>query len=185
MSDLNDKPGTSIFSTTKNYLVDILSGFHSACGSFMTALPYLFGKGDLRKEVTEQYPDPISSKTADDLPPRSRGLLFNDIDRCTGCKSCQKICPTDCIQIEVDQRPDSAKVWVSVFDIDFSNCVFCGLCVEVCQPQSITHTRNYERAAYGPKELVASFGRGKITPEQKAKWAAQRERNGEEGIMSP
>jgi formate hydrogenlyase subunit 6/NADH:ubiquinone oxidoreductase subunit I len=157
----------------------MLDSVRSASGSFMTALPYLFGKGDLRKEVTEQYPDPISSKTIDDLPPRSRGLLFNDIDRCTGCKACETVCPTECIKVEVDHRPDSIKAWVSVFDVDFSQCVFCGLCVEVCQPQSLVHTKQYERAVYDLNDLVASFGRGKITNEQKAKWAALRRRNEE------
>jgi formate hydrogenlyase subunit 6/NADH:ubiquinone oxidoreductase subunit I len=178
------KERSSVFTTIAEYFVGILGGIRSATGSFMAALPYLFGKGDLRKEVTEQYPDPISSKTVDDLPPRSRGLLFNEIDRCTGCKACEEICPTECIRVAVDQRPDSGKAWVSVFDIDFSQCVFCGLCVEVCQPQSLVHTRDYERAVYDLNDLVASFGRGVITSEQKAKWAAVRSRHEDESGSS-
>ena len=174
----------SVFSTIRRYFTDLLGGVRSACGSIMTALPYLFGTGDLRKEVTEQYPDPISSKMPDDLPPRSRGLIYNDIDRCTGCRACEQVCPTECIQVEVENRPDSGKAWVSVFDVDFSQCVFCGLCVEVCQPQSIVHSREYERAVYELPDLVASFGRGKVTPEQKARWAAIRSLS-EEGGASP
>ena len=141
----------------------------------MAALPYLFRIGELRKEVTEGYPDPVSSKTADDLPPRSRGLLFNDIDRCTGCGDCKKICPAQCINIDAELGSENSKVWVSVFDIDFSKCMFCGLCVEVCQPTSLIHTRQYEGAAYQLTDLVASFGRGQLTSEQRAKWAALRQ----------
>jgi formate hydrogenlyase subunit 6/NADH:ubiquinone oxidoreductase subunit I len=64
---------------------------------------------------------------------------------------------------------------VSVFDIDFSRCVFCGLCVEVCQPGSLVHTKNYEKSTLTPGELVASFGRGRVTPEQRLKWARMRD----------
>lgn len=175
----------SVFSTLRNYFSERMLSIRSTCGSFMTAFPYLLGVGDYRKEVTEQYPDPISSKTADDLPPRSRGLLFNDIDRCTGCRACEKVCPTRCIQIEVERGTGIGKDWVSVFDIDVSRCVFCGLCVEVCQPASLSHTKHYESASYAITDMVSSFGRGRITPEQKQKWAELRRQNEtEEGGQS-
>lgn len=164
----------SVFSSIVVYIRNVFLGAWSIAGSCMTALPYVFRMGELRKEVTEGYPDPVSSKTADDLPPRSRGLLFNDIDRCVGCRDCERICPSQCIHIEEEPGADSSKIWVSVFDIDVSKCVFCGLCVETCQPGSLVHTRQYEGAAYSLTDLVASFGRGQVTPEQKAKWAAIR-----------
>lgn len=172
----------SFLGSMRNYFRTIIWSVRSVCGSFMTAFPYLFGTGDLRKEVTEQYPDPVSSKTVDDLPPRSRGLLFNDIDRCTGCKECQEVCPTECIHVEVEPSTDLAKAWVSIFDIDFAKCIFCGLCVDVCAPASLTHTRRYENAVYQPSDLVQSFGRGRVTPEQQARWAAMRKREQEDEV---
>ncbi len=149
----------------------------------MTAFPYLLRWGDLRKEVTEGYPDPISSKTADDLPTRSRGLLFNEIDRCTGCKACEEVCPCHCIRVEEQPGPDPSKSWVTVFDVDFSRCIFCGLCVEVCQPGSLVHTRQYEGAAYDVSDLVASFGRGPVTDEQRTKWALRRKLGESDGAL--
>ncbi len=166
---------TSIFSIIRAYVRNVCLGAWSIAGSCMTAFPYIFRWGDLRKEVTEGYPDPVSSKTADDLPQRSRGLLFNDIDRCTGCKACETICPAQCIRVEEEPGADTSKTWVSTFDIDFSRCIFCGLCVETCQPGSLIHTRQYEGAAYNLTDLVANFGRGQVTPEQREKWAALRQ----------
>lgn len=168
---------SSIFSTIIKYIRDVFWGVRSVCRSCVTAVPYLFGIGEHRKEVTEQYPDPISSKTADDLPPRSRGLLFNDIEKCTGCRDCEKTCPTQCISIETEPSADDAKLWVSLFDVDFSRCVFCGLCVEVCQPASLIHTKQYEGAVYELPDLVASFGRGRVTQEQREKWTSLRKLN--------
>jgi formate hydrogenlyase subunit 6/NADH:ubiquinone oxidoreductase subunit I len=151
---------------------ELRMGVSSVITALRVTLPYLKGgnSSDLRKEVTEQYPDPISSRTQDDLPARTRGLLYNDIERCTGCHDCEKVCPVKCITIESVEVPDSQKVWVSVFDIDYSSCTFCGLCVEACIPGSLTHTKAYERAALELEEMSASFGRGRITAEQKHRW---------------
>ncbi len=174
---MRDAMKSSIFHTLRKYFGEILWGVRSTCSSFTTAIPYLFSAGDLRKEVTEQYPDPISSKTADDLPSRSRGLLYNDIDRCTGCKDCEQVCPVDCIEVKTETGMDTGKVWVSKFDIDFAKCVSCGLCVDVCAPQSLKHTRNYERAVYELPDLIARFGRGEVSLEQKARWDNMRQVN--------
>lgn len=164
----------SVFSSIAGYFRDALWGARSVIGSCWTAIPYLFGMGDNRKEVTEQYPDPISSRTADDLPARTRGLLFNDIDRCTGCRECELVCPTRCIRVETEPGADAGKVWVSTFDVDFSKCLFCGLCVEACHPQSLVHTKQYEGAVYQLSGMLSRFGRGSVTPEQREKWAAMR-----------
>lgn len=165
----------SVFSGIVVYFRSVFQGVSSIARACFTAFPYLFRVGEFRKEVTEGYPDPVSSKTADDLPPRTRGLLFNEIDRCTGCRACEKVCPAQCIRMEEEPGADASKIWVSVFDIDFSRCIFCGLCVEACQPSSLIHTKQYEGAAYELTDLVASFGRGQVTPEQRAKWAALRQ----------
>jgi formate hydrogenlyase subunit 6/NADH:ubiquinone oxidoreductase subunit I len=173
----------SVFSSLWKYLQDCWWAIRSVLGSCLTAVPYVVGAGEHRKEVTEQYPDPISSKTADDLPPRSRGLLYNDINRCTGCRECEKVCPSKCIRVENEPGPDPSKIWVAVFDIDFAKCIFCGLCVDVCLPASLVHTKQYESAVYAVPDLVASFGRGHVTIEQREKWAAIRQQNEADEVM--
>ena len=174
---------SSVFSTIAHYFRDVFLGLRSVINSCFAALPYLWSRGEFRKEVTEQYPDPVSSRTADDLPARSRGFLFNDIERCTGCKECERVCPVKCIRVE-NEPLDDIKNWVSAFDIDFSKCIFCGFCVEACTPASLSHTKQYEGAVYDLKNLVVSFGRGKITPEQRSKWSLMRHSEGiEESLL--
>lgn len=164
----------SVFSTLAGYFKDIYSALRSIYKASVTALLYVFSIGELQKEVTEQYPDPVSSRSADDLPPRVRGLLFNNIENCTGCGDCVQICPVQCINLETETGADSSKTWIAVFDIDFARCIFCGFCVEVCHPASLYHTKQYEGAVYNMRDLVARFGQGRVTPEQRAKWAAIR-----------
>jgi NAD(P)H-quinone oxidoreductase subunit I len=174
MNSVKTTERRSVFHGFAAYLSDVKYAIRSTFGSCMAAFPYLVGIGELRKEVTEQYPDPISSKTEDDLPPRTRGLLHNDIEKCTGCRECERVCPTNCFTVESQPGADPSKVWVSTFDIDLSRCIFCGLCVEVCQPQSLTHSKRYEGAVRITSEMTFRFGRGDVTPEQQEKWATRR-----------
>jgi len=161
------KSGISYFI---EYSRDVWTSTRSIVSSSLSVLPYLFGWSEGRREVTEQYPDPVSSRGDDDLPAKSRGLLYNDNNKCTGCKDCQNVCPSECIEIEVEPGRQASKKWVSVFNIDYGKCILCGLCVEVCQPQSLMHTKQYEFSRYRPEELIMEFGLGLVSPEEKSKW---------------
>jgi len=160
----------SIFQGLLEYFRKAKGGLLSVQTAMLTTLPYLFGIGALRNEVTEQYPDPVSSRSADDLPPRSRGLLSNDINKCTGCRDCITACPSRCIHLITEPGPDETKPWVSVYEIDFGKCVFCGLCVEVCEPKSLLHTKEYEGAVFSHQEFKAQFGKGFVTDGIKRRW---------------
>ncbi len=165
----------SVFTLFKSYLVNVWRGLQSLFQSAAVVFPYFLGVGENRKVVTEQYPDPVSAKTDDDLPPRTRGLLFNDIEKCTGCGDCVKICPVECITMDAEVSTHPSKKWVSVFDIDMGRCVYCGHCVEVCGPKSLQHTKQYEGAVFGTADLKVMFGKGTVTQELRDKWAAQRD----------
>ncbi|MBC7387290.1 MAG: 4Fe-4S binding protein [Cryobacterium sp.] len=152
----------SIVGTIANAFAILFDGTRSFIRALSASLPYLFNMNPntLRKEVTEQYPDPVSSRTVDDLPPRTKGLIQNDIDQCIGCRECAKSCPVDCFTIESERLLDTQKEWVSLFDIDHSKCISCSLCVEVCPTSSLSNSKRYEFAAYDRKEMVESFGKG-------------------------
>ena len=129
---------------------------------FQRVLEHFFNIRGTRKVDTEFYPDPVSSRGKDDFPARSRGLVFNEIDKCTGCGDCAKICPTKCIEVEAQIKERNNRAWVSKFDIDFSNCVFCGLCVDICEPNSLVQTKEVQAAVFDKKDLKMSFGRGAL-----------------------
>ena len=152
----------SILRTVLRAFSILIDGTRSFARALGAALPYLFNANpnNLRKEVTEQYPDPVSARTTDDLPPRTRGLIHNAIDACIGCHECAKACPVDCFTIESERLEETQKEWVSLFDVDHSKCVFCGLCVDVCPTNSLTHSKRYEFAATDRKAMTESFGKG-------------------------
>jgi ferredoxin len=53
-----------------------------------------------------------------------------DPDKCTGCKVCEKVCPTLSIKIVGEKKEKLAVV-------DLSFCVGCGACVERCQFEAV------------------------------------------------
>ncbi|HEX5494925.1 MAG TPA: 4Fe-4S binding protein [Mycobacteriales bacterium] len=73
------------------------------------------------------------------LPPRSRGVIALLEENCTSCLICAQECPDWCIHIE--SHPETVQVpgardrqhnVLDRFAIDFSLCMYCGICVEVC-----------------------------------------------------
>ncbi len=88
------------------------------------------------------------------IPDGFRGHLFNDVDRCTLCKSCQRACPIDCISMEGELN-ENAKFRISRYDIDISKCIYCGLCTQACPTDCLTMTKGFE---IEPANLVNKRG---------------------------
>ncbi|MBI4704747.1 MAG: 4Fe-4S dicluster domain-containing protein [Deltaproteobacteria bacterium] len=100
-----------------------------------------------RKPITFQYPDRIDRPLSTTLPDRYRGLLEVQIDICTGCRRCERVCPIACIALDFGKNPETKAREMTRFDIDLGKCMFCGLCVEECKLNStgaIRHTREFE-----------------------------------------
>jgi len=87
---------------------------------------------------------------AGDLPARSRGVIALLEENCTVCMLCARECPDWCIYIESHKEPvpgpagggegalppghgrQRVRNVLDRFAIDFSLCMYCGICVEVC-----------------------------------------------------
>jgi hypothetical protein len=164
----------SFFANFKNYWIAVGRSMSTLWRATDSAMAYLTVRNERKKEVTEQYPDPVSSRTPDELPSRTRGLLTNDILRCTGCGDCAEVCPNACFKIEAVDGAKPGKKWVAKFDIDYSKCIFCCLCVDVCQPQSLKHSKQFASASLELAGQVRSFGRGPVSDALRAKWMKQR-----------
>lgn len=67
-------------------------------------------------------------------PERFRGEVISILnERCTGCQTCVKACPSQALGIQN-----------GVLEINHKACLFCGRCVELCEQQILHHTSNYK-----------------------------------------
>ncbi|WP_121399910.1 NADH-quinone oxidoreductase subunit I [Micromonospora sp. M71_S20] len=110
-----------------------------------------------RRSTTQQYPD-----VAPELPPRSRGVIALLEENCTVCMLCARECPDWCIYIDSHKeevavpgaaRPRQRNV-LDKFDIDFSLCMYCGICVEVCPFDALYWSPEFEYSEYDIKDLL-------------------------------
>lgn len=102
-----------------------------------------------KKAFTVQYPEERR-----EIPERSRGLHVYNIKKCMGCKACARVCPNNCIEIEVSTTEKGKKV-IEKFDIYLGRCMFCGLCIDHCIGKGVLKTTpDYEFADTSRESLV-------------------------------
>jgi NADH-quinone oxidoreductase subunit I len=110
-----------------------------------------------RRSNTQQYPD-----VRPELPPRSRGVIALLEENCTVCMLCARECPDWCIYIDSHKEevvvPGAARARqrnvLDRFAIDFSLCMYCGICIEACPFDALYWTPEFEYAEYDIRELL-------------------------------
>src|SRR5260221_13198649 len=90
-------------------------------------------------------------------PPRSRGVMALLEENCTSCMLCARECPDWCIYIdshketvpaaEPGQRDRTRNV-LDRFAIDYSLCMYCGICIEVCPFDALFWFPEFEYAEF-------------------------------------
>ena len=116
----------------------------------------------LRPAHTQQYPD-----VAPELPPRSRGVIALLEENCTSCMLCARECPDWCIYIDSHKETvpatgggrDRQRNVLDRFAIDFSLCMYCGICIDVCPFDALFWAPEFEYAELDIRDLTHEKGR--------------------------
>ena len=92
-----------------------------------------------RRPVTERYPFEQYP-----TPPRLRGSLRFEPEKCTGCALCVKDCPANALEvITVDK---ASKRFVLRYQVD--RCTYCAQCVQSCRHECLSlSSTDWELAA--------------------------------------
>ncbi len=134
-----------------------------------------------RRPTTVEFPDVIRPRAeryraSFALPDDEHGEIA-----CIGCLACERICPSQVIEMKSGPKRDSPvtgkkRAYVDEFVLDLSACIQCELCVQVCNSDAITMVREPEVPGFSREELVldierlranartktASWGRGTV-----------------------
>lgn len=111
-----------------------------------------------KKTVTEQYPD-----AQPELPPRTRGVIGLFEENCTVCMLCARECPDWCIYIDSHKETvppaapggrERSRNVLDRFAIDFSLCMYCGICIEVCPFDALFWSPEFEYAETDIRDLT-------------------------------
>jgi len=111
-----------------------------------------------RRSVTAHYPH-----VQPDLPPRSRGVIALQEENCTSCMLCARECPDWCIYIDSHKETlpattpggrERQRNVLDRFDIDFSLCMYCGICIEVCPFDALHWSPEFEYAETDIRDLL-------------------------------
>ena len=111
-----------------------------------------------RRTATQQYPD-----VQPELPPRSRGVIGLLEENCTVCMLCARECPDWCIYIDSHKETQAPAVeggrerqrnMLDRFAIDFSLCMYCGICIDVCPFDALFWAPEFEYSEYDIREMT-------------------------------
>ena len=111
-----------------------------------------------KRPTTQLYPH-----ERPDLAPRTRGVIALMDENCTVCMLCARECPDWCIYIDSHKETVPAakeggrartRNVLDRFAIDFSLCMYCGICVEVCPFDALWWSPEFEYSEYSIDRLL-------------------------------
>ena len=74
-----------------------------------------------------------------EVPPRFRGKISYNRDKCTGCQLCIKVCPTKAIEFISEEK--KVKIFIS-------RCCFCAQCNDICPTGALSMTDEFVLSSY-------------------------------------
>ena len=123
----------------------VIKGLGVTFGEMVKTLkPDSMGGGPATVDYPHVKEDPV---------PRARGVIALFEENCTACMLCSRECPDWCIYIEAHKylappRREGGKPRqknaLDRFSIDYSLCMYCGICVEVCPFEALFWSPEFE-----------------------------------------
>ena len=104
----------------------------------------------------------------EELPARTRGVIALVEGNCTVCMLCARECPVWCIHIDSHKEVtpaegaggrDRSRNVLDRFAIDYSVCMYCSICVDVCPFDALFWSPEYAYAEGDLVDLVQDQGR--------------------------
>jgi len=83
-----------------------------------------------------------------------RGEQTVDIEKCTSCGLCFRICPNRAIQMIAAPDEYKGRYSKEYPRIDLGKCCFCGLCQDICPKGGITLTKNFFLSTFDPNSVI-------------------------------
>jgi len=77
------------------------------------------------------------------IPEGYRGEHTYDVDRCTSCTLCARICPNRAIEM-IEAPAERQETYPKTYpQIDLGKCCFCGLCQDICSSGALSLTKGF------------------------------------------
>jgi NADH-quinone oxidoreductase subunit I len=102
-------------------------------------------------------------RAPEELPARSRGVIALIESNCTVCMLCARECPVWCIHIDSHKEVtpatgaggrDRSRNVLDRFALDYSICMYCSICVDVCPFDALFWSPEYAYAEGDLRDLV-------------------------------
>ena len=86
-----------------------------------------------------------------------RGFIVLIYDKCIGCGSCARICPTRAMRMIFLPQKEGERARKKYPVINYNRCVFCGYCVDICPTEALYHVPYHDIVYHSMQELVLTL----------------------------
>jgi NADH-quinone oxidoreductase subunit I len=140
----------------KNYFKEIFSAVASLVNGMKVTGKYFVNGKEI---VTQRYPENRDQLKMFD---RFKGELTlihdeNNFHLCEACNTCERKCPNGSIEVistRVQGEDGRSKRVLEKYIYHLDTCIFCGICVQVCEEHALTFSQKFEHAVFDKKKLV-------------------------------